>query len=387
MKKKIAMFTNVAPDAVFSAEDVDCIYEVPIRFHDEGVDDKIGELLNIWSRAPELTGWEQVVHRLKSPQAEVDIGLVGKYVDLVESYKSLNEALIHGGIGNDCRVNLHHIDSEEIERRGAAALLAEMDGILVAPGFGSRGIQGKVDAVRYAREESVPFFGICLGMQVAVIEFARNVVGLRGANSTEFDPAPPYPVVDLMPEQRKRHRQGRDDAARRVPVRADAGVEGRRRLRRDRDQRAPPPPLRGQQRLPGGADRPRHVDLGRLPGSPAGRDDRAAPAPVLRGLPVPPRVQVASPGPASAVSGVHRRGLAGPPRRRPASRSADAAAPPPPLASKSSRLTIRACGVDACAGRLCAKGVCNPCTRSPIDRLSGRDLWVLQRELPRCRSR
>jgi CTP synthase len=202
MKKKIAMFTNVAADAVFSAEDVDCIYEVPIRFHSEGVDEKIGELLNIWTRAPELTGWERVVHRLKSPQAEVEIGLVGKYVDLVESYKSLNEALIHGGIGNDCRVNLHHIDSEEIEKRGAPQMLAEMDGILVAPGFGSRGIQGKVEAVRYAREQAVPFFGICLGMQVAVIEFARNVSGLRGANSTEFDPAPPYPVVDLMPEQR-----------------------------------------------------------------------------------------------------------------------------------------------------------------------------------------
>jgi len=202
LKKKIAMFTNVAPDAVFSAEDVSCIYEVPIRFHNEGVDTKIAELLNIWSRAPELTGWERVVHRMKSPQAEVEIGLVGKYVDLVESYKSLNEALIHGGIGNDCRVNLRHIDSEEIERRGPGALLSEMDGILVAPGFGSRGIQGKVEAVRYAREESVPFFGICLGMQVAVIEFARNVSGLRGANSTEFEPNPPYPVVDLMPEQR-----------------------------------------------------------------------------------------------------------------------------------------------------------------------------------------
>jgi CTP synthase len=202
IKKKIAMFTNVAADAVFSAEDVSSIYEVPIRFHHEGVDEKIGELLNIWSRAPELTGWEKVVHRLKSPQAEVEIGLVGKYVDLVESYKSLNEALKHGGIGNDCRVNLHHIDSEEIERRGAAAMLASMDGILVAPGFGSRGIQGKIDAVRYAREQLVPFFGICLGLQMAVIEFARNVVGLKNANSTEMDAATPYPVVDLMPDQR-----------------------------------------------------------------------------------------------------------------------------------------------------------------------------------------
>jgi CTP synthase len=203
MKKKIAMFTNVAADAVFSAEDVSCIYEVPIRFHAEGVDEKIGELLNIWSRAPELTGWERVVHRLKSPQAEVNIGLVGKYVDLVESYKSLNEALIHGGIGNECRVNLHHIDSEEIEKQGAPALLAEMDGILVAPGFGSRGIEGKIEAVRYAREQEVPFFGICLGMQVAVIEFARNVTGLKGANSTEFDPKASFPVVDFLPEQRQ----------------------------------------------------------------------------------------------------------------------------------------------------------------------------------------
>ena len=208
LRKKIALFTNVAPDAVFSAEDVDCIYEVPIRFHQQGVDDKIAELLNIWSRAPELTGWERVVHRLKSPHTEVTIGLVGKYVDLTESYKSLNEALIHGGIGNDCRVNLKHIDSEEIERRGAAGVLEGLDGILVAPGFGSRGIEGKIEAVRYARERQVPFFGICLGMQVAVIEFARNVAGLKGANSTEFDANAQYPVVDFLPDQRNVTQKG-----------------------------------------------------------------------------------------------------------------------------------------------------------------------------------
>jgi len=202
LRKKIALFTNVAPDAVFSAEDVSCIYEVPIRFHEQGVDDKICEMLNIWSRAPELTGWERVVHRLKSPQTEVEIGLVGKYVDLTESYKSLNEALIHGGIGNDCRVHLKHIDSEEIERIGAASVLEGLDAILVAPGFGSRGIEGKIEAVRYARERAKPFFGICLGMQVAVIEFARNVAGLKGANSTEFDTRAPYPVVDFLPDQR-----------------------------------------------------------------------------------------------------------------------------------------------------------------------------------------
>jgi CTP synthase len=202
LRKKIALFTNVSSDAVFSAEDVDCIYEVPLRFHQQGVDDKIAEMLNIWSRAPELTGWQNVVDRLKSPTAEVDIGLVGKYVDLTESYKSLNEALIHGGIGNACRVNLKHIDSEEIERNGPESVLAGLDGILVAPGFGGRGIEGKIEAARYARENGVPFFGICLGMQVAVIEFARNVAGLKAANSTEFDAASPYPVVDFLPEQR-----------------------------------------------------------------------------------------------------------------------------------------------------------------------------------------
>jgi CTP synthase len=203
MRKKIALFTNVAPDAVFSAEDVDVIYEVPLRFQQQGVDEKIAELLNIWSRSPELTGWENVVQRLKGPQTEIEIGLVGKYVDLTESYKSLNEALIHGGIANDCRVHLKHIDAEEIERRGAPSILGELDGILVAPGFGSRGIEGKIEAVRYAREAGVPFFGICLGMQVAVIEFSRHVAGLRGANSTEFDPAPAHPVVDFLPEQRQ----------------------------------------------------------------------------------------------------------------------------------------------------------------------------------------
>jgi CTP synthase len=201
LKKKIALFTNVAPDAVFSAEDVSCIYEVPLLFHEQGVDEKIAELLNIWSRAPELTGWEQVVQRMKEPKGEVDIALVGKYVELVESYKSLNEAITHGGIANDCRVNLQHIDSEKIERQGVGCLEA-VDGILVAPGFGTRGTEGKIAAARFARENAVPYFGICLGLQIAVIEFARNVAGLRGANSTEFEPNPTYPVIDFMPEQR-----------------------------------------------------------------------------------------------------------------------------------------------------------------------------------------
>jgi CTP synthase len=201
LKQKIALFTNVAPDAVFSAEDVPCIYEVPIRFLKQGVDEKIAELLNIWSRAPEVTGWERVVEAMRSPQTEVEIALVGKYVELGESYKSLNEAIMHGGIANACRVNLRHVDSEEIERKGTSCL-DTADGILVAPGFGTRGTEGKIMAARYARERAVPYFGICLGMQIAVIEFARNVAGLRGANSTEFEPTPAHPVIDLLPEQR-----------------------------------------------------------------------------------------------------------------------------------------------------------------------------------------
>jgi len=207
LKQKIALFTNVSPDAVFANEDVDCIYEVPAKFHKQGVDEKIAELLNIWSRAPELTGWEQVVERMRSPESEVEIALVGKYVDLAESYKSLNEAITHGGIANDCRVHLRHVDSEEIERKGTSCL-ESADGILVAPGFGTRGSEGKIEAARYAREKGVPYFGICLGMQIATIEFARNVAGLAGANSTEFEPQPVHPVIDFMPEQREITQKG-----------------------------------------------------------------------------------------------------------------------------------------------------------------------------------
>ena len=189
---------------MFTAEDVACIYEVPIRFHAEGVDDKIAELLNIWSRAPELTGWERVVHRLKSPQAEVDIGLVGKYVDLdrvvQEPQRGADPRRHRQRLP---RRSCKHIDSEEIEKRGAKELLSGVDGILVAPGFGTRGTEGKIEAVRYAREGSVPFFGICLGMQMAVIEFARNVAGLKGANSTEFDPAGALPG-DRLPARAAR---------------------------------------------------------------------------------------------------------------------------------------------------------------------------------------
>ncbi len=200
IKAKIALFCNVEVDAVITAKDVDCIYEVPLVFHQEGLDEKIVDLLNIWTRSPQLDDWEQVVKRFKSPKHKVNIAIVGKYVDLTESYKSLNEALYHGGIANDCEVQLIFVDSEKVEDGTCSQLLTEADGVLVPGGFGTRGIEGKVCAAQYARENNMPYFGICLGMQVAVIEFARHVAGMEKANSSEFDEHTPYPVIYLMLE-------------------------------------------------------------------------------------------------------------------------------------------------------------------------------------------
>ncbi|HTT70813.1 MAG TPA: CTP synthase [Anaeromyxobacteraceae bacterium] len=201
MKDKIALFCNVDPSAVFTAKDVASIYEVPLALHAEGLDDKLAELMNIWSRAPRLERWESIVEKVQHPRrGEVSIGVVGKYVELAESYKSLNEALVHGGIAADVKVRHIFIDSQKLEE-GDLHALEKADGILVPGGFGVRGTEGKVMAVRYAREHKVPFFGICLGLQMAVIEFARDVLGLEGANSLEFDPKTAYPVVTLMASQ------------------------------------------------------------------------------------------------------------------------------------------------------------------------------------------
>jgi CTP synthase len=202
LKDKIAMFSNVRVEHVIAAVDVDNIYEVPLFFHKEGVDDALVEMLNIWSRQPDMSDWVRVAKRFKAPgKGAVKIGVVGKYVHLKDSYKSLHEALIHGGLDHDVRVNLEYVDSEEIEKLGAAALLNGLDGILVPGGFGDRGAEGKIDAIRYAREESIPFFGICLGLQLAVVEFARSKCGLPKANSREFDKDGEECVVDLMPDQ------------------------------------------------------------------------------------------------------------------------------------------------------------------------------------------
>jgi CTP synthase len=200
VKGKIALFCNVDKDAVIAAKNAETIYEVPINFHEERLDEKIVEKLNIWTGRPDLKEWERVVKRIKQPHRETTIAVVGKYVGLVESYKSLTEALIHGGIANDARVQLKYIDSEQVEKEGPEAFLKDANGILVPGGFGTRGIEGKIKAIQYAREKRIPYFGICLGMQCAVIEAARHCAGLKGANSTEFDLHTPHPIIYLMEE-------------------------------------------------------------------------------------------------------------------------------------------------------------------------------------------
>jgi len=208
IKAKIAHFCNVDESSVITAKDVDCIYEVPLVFHEEGLDDRIVEKLNMWTGAPNLTKWAKVVQTIKHPRDTVRIAMVGKYVELTDSYKSLNEALVHGGIANECKVEVAYIDSEKIEQDGLPAAVERADGVLVPMGFGPRGTEGKIAAVRYAREEKVPFLGICFGLQMAVIEYARHVCGLDGANSSEVNEQTPHPVIHLMHEQRDVERKG-----------------------------------------------------------------------------------------------------------------------------------------------------------------------------------
>jgi CTP synthase len=198
-RRKIALFTNVDENAVISAVDVDCIYKIPGILHSQGLDDIVCRKLELDPPAADLAVWERLVHRLEHPRGAVDVAIVGKYVDLTESYKSLSEALVHAGIHTEARINIHYVDSEKIEREGTACLRA-MDAILVPGGFGKRGVEGKIRAIRFARENSIPYLGICLGLQLAVIEYARNVAGLPTAHSTEFDPHTPHPVIALIHE-------------------------------------------------------------------------------------------------------------------------------------------------------------------------------------------
>ncbi len=214
-RRKIALFTNVLVEAVISAVDTDSIYKIPGMLHAQNLDDIVCRKLEITPPHADLAVWDKLVYALEHPTKSVSIALVGKYVDLTESYKSLSEALIHAGIHTSAKIHIHYIDSESIEQNGIGCL-ANMDAILVPGGFGKRGVEGKIMAIRYARENKLPYLGICLGMQLAVIEFARNVVGLEGAHSTEFEAATPHPVIALITEWQERdgrveHRDANSD--------------------------------------------------------------------------------------------------------------------------------------------------------------------------------
>jgi len=201
IKDKIGLFCNVSGDHVFTALDAKSIYEIPLKFNEEGLDEKIVEKLGIWTGRPNLSKWKKMVSKIKDPQGEVVIGMVGKYTDLQESYKSLSESLVHGGVAHQVKVTTKYIDAEKIES-GELDELKSVDGILVPGGFGQRGIEGKITAIQFARENKIPFFGICLGMQLAVIEYARNVCGLKNASSKEFSPEGTENVIDLMDSQK-----------------------------------------------------------------------------------------------------------------------------------------------------------------------------------------
>jgi len=202
-RRKIALFTNVLPEAVISAVDVDCIYKIPGELHEQHLDDIVCRKLELVRPPADLSVWQKLVFALEHPGKTVNIALVGKYVDLTESYKSLSEALTHAGIHTGVGIKIHYVDSESIEKAGTG-VLEGMDAILVPGGFGKRGVEGKIQAIRYARLNRVPYLGICLGMQLAVIEYARDVVGLAGAHSTEFDHATPHPVIALITEWQDR---------------------------------------------------------------------------------------------------------------------------------------------------------------------------------------
>src|SRR3984885_8454127 len=204
LRQKISMFCNVPLEAVIEEKDVDhSIYEVPLMLQRERVDDLVCRLLHLDTPVANMAHWQEIIRKLIAPQHRVRVGVVGKYIGLQDAYKSVYEAIIHGGIGNDCGVEIVQVDAEEIEKDGAEKMLKGLGGILVPGGFGERGIEGKILAAKYAREKKIPYLGLCLGMQIATIEFARNVLKMPKAHSTEFDPNTPYPVIAMLDEQRK----------------------------------------------------------------------------------------------------------------------------------------------------------------------------------------
>jgi CTP synthase len=204
LRDKISMFCNIPVKAVIECRDVEhSIYELPLALQKEGMDQLVVDLFGLKNPPPTRNVWEEIVRRLLNPRHEVTIGVVGKYIELQDAYKSVYESITHAGIANNCKVNIRRLDAEDLEKKGGPALLKGLDGILVPGGFGDRGTEGKITAAKFAREHKVPYYGLCLGLQIAVIEFARNVLKLHGANSTEFEPRPSHPVINMMEEQKK----------------------------------------------------------------------------------------------------------------------------------------------------------------------------------------
>ena len=315
VKRKIALFCNVPVEAVINAKDVPSIYEVPLHFAAEGLDEILLDLLSLPHYDRDLSKWESLVNRIKNPAGEVDVAVVGKYVDYGDSYKSLNEALAHGGIANNVKVKLHYVDAETLEGDQYPDVLFRADAILVPGGFGRRGVEGMMRAIRYAREKKVPFFGICLGLQTAVIEYARNVAGLEDANSTEFDEEPKHKVIFKLRDLIGVEALGGTMRLGKYPCELSPGLLRGARLRRAAHLGAPPPPLRGQPGVPAAPQGGRALLHRHVARQEVRRDHRAPRGPsVVPGLPVPPGAEVQALRLPPALQGLHPGG-AGAPRR------------------------------------------------------------------------
>ena len=316
-RRKLGLFCNVRESAVIEARDVDNIYAVPEAYHAAGLDDEVLAAFGIAPKIPPaLQSWHVINERVRNPEGAVTIAIVGKYTGMKDAYKSLIEALSHGGIANKVKVNLDWIESEVFENEDPAPFLEHVNGILVPGGFGQRGAEGKIRAAQFARERDVPYFGICFGMQMAVIEAARNLVGIEEANSTEFGPTS-EPLVGLMTEwlrgnelekRVEARRSRRHHAARRLSGGAEARQPGVGSLwRRDRDFGAPPPSLRGQHRLQGPARTARPALLRPVARRRAAGDRRIRGPSLVHRRAIPPRAEVAPVRAAPAVCVVHRR--------------------------------------------------------------------------------
>jgi hypothetical protein len=324
-REKISLFTNVPEWGVISMWDVDTIYKVPRMLHEQGLDGLICDKLRLNTPPTNLKRWDDLVYETEHPQGEVRIAMVGKYVELSDSYKSVNEALRHAGMRNHVRVRIDHLDSEAIEGQEADKL-AQYDAILVPGGFGSRGVEGKICTAKFARVHKVPYLGICLGMQVATIEYARHVAGLPGANSTEFDPSCKHPVIALITEWKDadgtiKTRDANSDLGGTMRLGAQSSdVAGRhagaQHLWR-RGHRAPPPPLRSQRQLPRPAAQGGPGDLGADAARAPDGNRRAAAkrAPLVHRRAVSPRVQVHALERPPAVQRLHQGGRGTPGRQ------------------------------------------------------------------------